>query len=498
MRLRLDRLSTAVRGRRARALFLLVASIPLWLFGLVSLGFVGVAAADPRPFDWGAAGFCATIGGLVPCVGAALLLFARHRYEKATRELQALFTEAAADGRVDRAALEGKGWSRERADTVLLDALAHGLLEDDAGMSLRPAPMPLGHHEQPAYAPWSAPPTASPHAPPVAPYPHTTPAPAISPLAQGDPSYGSAAPQQDALAMTRAARPRSERPGAPPPSVLSGRVLKGTYLVEESLGQGGMGAVWAARHLRTGRRYAVKTLLSTERFSQESILRFEREARAASAIGHAGIVGVHDFDRTEDGVHFLVMDLLSGETLEARLGRAGRLSWGEARHFALETCEALDAAHRSGVLHRDLKPGNVFLAQIAGLGERAVLVDFGLAKPIEEGASQRVTSTGAVVGTALYMSPEQTRGERLDVRSDVYGLATVIYEMVTGVPPFLGPSALAVMTMVLAEQPVPPSMLARGIPAALDQTLLRALSKRAEERPPDVATMAAMLAAIEA
>jgi serine/threonine protein kinase len=258
-----------------------------------------------------------------------------------------------------------------------------------------------------------------------------------------------------------------------------------------------LGGVWGARHLRTGRRYAVKTLLSTERFSRDSILRFEREARAASAIGHAGIVGVHDFDRTDDGVHFLVMDLLVGETLEARLGRAGRLSWGEARQLVLETCEALEAAHRSGVLHRDLKPGNVFLAQIAGLGERAVLVDFGLAKPIEEGASQRVTSTGAVVGTALYMSPEQTRGEKLDVRSDVYGLAAVIYETLTGVPPFLGPSALAVMTMVLAEQPVPPSMLARGLPAELDHALLAALSKHADDRPKDVATLAASLSAID-
>lgn len=516
MRLRLDRLSAAVRSRRTRSMILLVAAIPLWLFGLISFGMVAMAASEPRPTDWGAAGFCAAFGGVVPCIGAALLMFARHRYDKGTRELQALFTEAGADGRVDRPALEAKGWSRERADTVLLDALAHGLLTDEAGFSIRPdAPPPPGAFSglpPPAplpSAPWSAPPT-TPSAPvqgpplpsvqpqglatpPPQPYAHhATPAPSPSPV------RGALVPDaiEDALAVTRAARPRSDRPGTPPTSVLSGRVLKGTYLVEEQLGQGGMGAVFAARHLRTGRRYAVKTLLSSERFSPEAILRFEREARAASAIGHAGIVAVHDFDRTEDGVHFLVMDLLVGETLEARLGRHGRLTWSEARRPVLETCEALEAAHRAGILHRDLKPANVFLAQLPGAAERAVLVDFGLAKPIEDSAAPRVTSTGAVVGTALYMSPEQARGDRLDVRSDVYGVAAVAYEMLTGVPPFLGPSAIAVMTMVLAEQPVPPSLLARGVPPELDAALLAALAKSADERPADVRAFATLLAAV--
>ncbi|MDQ3033567.1 MAG: hypothetical protein M3Y87_14200, partial [Myxococcota bacterium] len=126
MRLRLDRLSTAVRGRRTRALILLVASIPLWLFGLVSFGFVAMAAVEPVPFDVGAAGFCALVGGVIPTGGAALLVWARHRYERGTRELQALFTEASRDGRIDRAALEARGWTRDRADAVLLDALAHG------------------------------------------------------------------------------------------------------------------------------------------------------------------------------------------------------------------------------------------------------------------------------------------------------------------------------------------------------------------------------------
>ncbi|UJR78435.1 serine/threonine-protein kinase [Sandaracinus amylolyticus] len=465
MRLRLDRLSDAVRSRRTRSLILLAGSIPLWLFGLVSFGMIAMWAVEPTPTrDYGAAGFCAMFGGMIPCLGAAALLFARHRYDQGTRALQAIFTEAGSDGRVDRAALEARGWTRERADAVLLDALAHGLLSDAPSGNTPPGPIAAQ-----ALAPLPGPP------------PFAWPQPPPSP-----------SPMPDPVAVTRDARPRVPAQG----SVITGRVLKSTYLVEEPLGQGGMGAVWAARHLRTGRRYAVKTLLPTERFSRDAILRFEREARAASAIGHAGIVAVHDFDRTDDGLHYLVMDLLSGETLETRLGRSGRLAWSDARRVAIELGDALAAAHRAGILHRDLKPANVFLAQVAGLGERAVLVDFGLAKPMEESAAQRVTSTGAVVGTALYMSPEQARGAPLDARSDVYGLAAVVYEMVTGVPPFLGPNALAVMTMVMAEQPVPPSVLARGLPVAVDHALLRALAKRPEERPGDVASLVSVLASI--
>ncbi|AKF09072.1 serine/threonine-protein kinase [Sandaracinus amylolyticus] len=495
MYLRLDRLSDAVRSRRTRSLILLAASIPLWLFGLASFGMIAMWAVEPTPTpDWGAASFCATFGGAIPCLGAIALLFARHRYDRGTRALQALFTEAGSDGRVDRAALEARGWTRERADAVLLDALAHGLLRETASAT----PQPIGAQ---ALAPVAGPPPfAWPQPPPSpSPVPASSP-PYVSPVAPGAVMSPPPAPSPlyelaDPVAMTRDARARAAT-ASPASSALTGRVLKSTYLVEEPLGRGGMGAVFAARHLRTGRRYAVKTLLSTERFSREAILRFEREARAASAIGHSGIVGVHDFDRTDDGMHYLVMDLLSGETLETRLGRSGRLAWSDARRVAIELGDALAAAHRAGILHRDLKPANVFLAHVAGLGERAVLVDFGLAKPMEESAAQRVTSTGAVVGTALYMSPEQARGAPLDARSDVYGLAAVIYEMVTGVPPFLGPNALAVMTMVMAEQPVPPSMLARGLPAAVDHALLRALAKHPDQRPSDVASLVSMLAAI--
>lgn len=516
MRVLIDRFSSAVRGRRLRSLGLAVIAVSALLLGAMSFSMALTAVIDPRPGDAGAATFCAVCGGGVPWLFALGTFLAKLRYDRGTRELQQLFTEASDEGRIDRAALIEKGWTRERADEVLLDALAHGLLGDEStGASLRPgaalASRPPAALPPPAPLPalgWPAPQAL---ADAVLPGPENAtpnPRPAYESPPGAVPTQESAraliiTPPVDpkALAETRAGR-HDER-GAEPrarsgqTSALTGRVLKGTYLVEEALGQGGMGAVWAARHLRTGKRVAVKTLLPSERISRDSIARFEREARAASSIGHAGIVPVHDFDRTEDGLHYLVMELLRGETLETRLGRAGRLEWSETRKIALEVADALAAAHRSGILHRDLKPANVFLAQIDGLGERAVLVDFGLAKPIEESARQRVTSTGAVVGTALYMSPEQARADRsLDPRSDLYGLAAVVYEMVAGVPPFLGPSAIAVMSMVLAEQVVAPSLLARGIPPELDRALVSALSKSPDDRPPDVATFARLLAAI--
>src|SRR5262249_25456420 len=158
---------------------------------------------------------------------------------------------------------------------------------------------------------------------------------------------------------------------------------------------------------------------------------------AASAIGHPGIVAVHDFHETEGGVHYLVMDLLEGETLEQRLARAGSLPWSEARRIVTEVGSALAAAHDRGLLHPDLKPANTFLATASDQPARAAPLASGLAKPLSDAARSRITVSGTAVGTPMYMSPEQARGEALDVRSDVYGLAAVLYEMITGAPPFL-------------------------------------------------------------
>jgi tRNA A-37 threonylcarbamoyl transferase component Bud32 len=312
---------------------------------------------------------------------------------------------------------------------------------------------------------------------------------------QASPGAMTTAPAAPTAPSHPSARPGSSS-DAPIARITPGTVLGGAYRIEEPLGRGGMGEVHAARHLRTGRRYAVKTILPGAHANEASIRRFEREATAASALGHPGIVQVHDFNVTPGGLFYLVMDLLEGETLEARLERVGALPWPEAQRIAVELCAALGAAHEHGLLHRDLKPGNVFLAKHGKGAERTVLVDFGLVKPMEE--SSAVTSTGAVVGTPMYMSPEQARGEALDVRSDLYSLAAVVFEMITGAPPFLDRSMAAVYARLLAEPPPRASQVAkRAIPRAVDDVLVRALEKDRGARFPDARSLGDALSRIE-
>lgn len=284
---------------------------------------------------------------------------------------------------------------------------------------------------------------------------------------------------------------------APLPSWV-GRTLKETWQVEALLGHGGMGAVFRARHLRTGRRYALKVMLSHADLTAESLRRFEREATAASALGHPGIVAVHDFDRTPDGAAYLVMDLLEGETLQQRLERRGMLPWPEARRIGLDVGDALATAHDAGLLHRDVKPGNTFLTR-ERTGERVVLLDFGLVKRMGSGVVSRVTATGAVVGTPLYMSPEQARGEALDARSDLYGLAVVVFEMVVGVPPFFDRTQAAVYARLLREPaPKASSISPQACPPGFDEVVGRALATRREERYDNVRTFLGALSMVGA
>ncbi len=280
---------------------------------------------------------------------------------------------------------------------------------------------------------------------------------------------------------------------------LVGRLVLGTYRIEAHLGTGGMGAVFRAQHVRTGRRYAFKVLLSDGSISPDAIRRFEREATAASALGHPGLVAVHDFNRTEDGVPFLVMDLLEGETLLQRLERYGSLPWPAAQRIALEAGDALACAHEHGLLHRDIKPANIFLARASNGVERAVLLDFGLVKPMQGSTRSRVTASGVAVGTPLYMSPEQARGEAVDGRSDLYSLAAVTYEMVTGTPVFFDSTLPAVYARLLSEPAPRVSQVVSGAcPAGLDELLARALAKRPEDRPATVRVFLADLARIKA
>ena len=287
------------------------------------------------------------------------------------------------------------------------------------------------------------------------------------------------------FAATVVASSNGPLPRGNDPKQLVGAMLNGTYQVEQFVGAGGMGAVYAARHVRTGRRYALKTLLADERLDPDALKRFEREATAASALGHPGIIAVHDFNRDEGGTRYLVMDLLEGETLEQRLRRLGSLPWAAAQRIALEIGSALVVAHGAGLLHRDLKPANIFLARSTGAdGERAVLLDFGLVKPLDPNAAT-LTASGAALGTPLYMAPEQARGEECDVRTDIHGLAMVIFEMVAGVTPYHDKTLPNVIARLLTTLAPAPSAVARTpVPPGLDATLGCALSKSREGRYP--------------
>lgn len=264
---------------------------------------------------------------------------------------------------------------------------------------------------------------------------------------------------------------------------LVGRTLGGVYRVDKRLGAGGIGAVYAALQIRTKRRYAVKVLLPEMALRAGAVERFRREGEALAALGHAGIVQIHDFDTAEDGTQYLVMDLLEGEDLSTRLERSGALDWATAVRILEEIASALGAAHALGLIHRDLKPANIFLARRQGSAERATILDFGLAKNVGAIEDVRLTATGAGLGTPLYMSPEQARGSDVDLRTDVYALGCILYEMLTGSPPFEGPSLTAVIARILTDPPPFVSHNARrAVPPAIDDVVRTALAKAPEQR----------------
>ena len=264
----------------------------------------------------------------------------------------------------------------------------------------------------------------------------------------------------------------------------------GPYRLERLLGQGGMGAVWAARHVRTGRAYAVKVLLPEQSRDRTALLRFRREAEALAAVGHAHIVPIHDYDEGPGGEWFLAMDLLEGEDLASRLARSGPLPWTAAIALLDPILGAIEAAHAAGLVHRDLKPSNIFLARQAGTGEeKPMLLDFGLARShgaAAEVARAKVTATGTVLGTPAYMSPEQAQGAAIDGRSDLWSLAVILYEMIAGRPPFDGPTLTALLLAVVTATPPRLSALGREVPEALEGALERAMAKAPEQRFSDV------------
>src|SRR3989442_1034804 len=243
------------------------------------------------------------------------------------------------------------------------------------------------------------------------------------------------------------------------------------YRIAERLGTGGMGVVYRARDERLGRDVALKILSEDALTSSSARQRFVREAQLAATLNHPNIVTIYEVEEA-DGYHFIAMEYVEGETLRARVARAP-LSLQEIVQVGGDVAEALEAAHALGLIHRDIKPANILLTRSG----RAKVADFGLAKRLE-GASgpasvpaatvSHLTEAGVVTGTVSYMSPEQTRGDVLDARSDLFSLGVVLYEAATGRVPFEGPSALTLIPQIPMGEPPGPSRIRPRLPRALD------------------------------
>lgn len=257
------------------------------------------------------------------------------------------------------------------------------------------------------------------------------------------------------------------------------------YRVEEHLGGGGMGVVYRGLDLHLDRQVALKFLPAHLGSSFQAETRFVQEAKAASALDHSHIVTIFDIDRTDEGQLFIVMAFYPGETLKKKI-ELGPLPTTQAVLWTIEIAEALEEAHKHGIVHRDIKPSNILIDG----EEKSKLVDFGLARLVED---TTLTDPGAVIGTTLYMSPEQIRGERVDHQTDIWSLGVVLYEMVTGKLPFSGPTAASVVHAIIEANPPRLANAVAGEPESLQPILDRALAKEPKDRYQNITLMLADL-----
>src|ERR1700676_720657 len=267
--------------------------------------------------------------------------------------------------------------------------------------------------------------------------------------------------------------------------ILPGRRL-GPYEILSAIGGGGMGEVYKARDTRLNRIVAIKVLPKNLADRSELRERFEREAKTIASLNHPHICVLHDIGH-QDGIDFLVMEYLEGETLAKRLLK-GPLPLQQVLQFAIEIADALDKAHRKGITHRDLKPGNIMLTKSG-----TKLLDFGLAKLKQEAApsipdsqlptlQSAITGEGTILGTLQYMAPEQVEGKEVDARTDIFAFGAVVYEMATGRKAFEGKSQASLIAKILETDPPPISSLQPMTPPALDRVVKRCLAKEPEKR----------------
>jgi serine/threonine-protein kinase len=278
--------------------------------------------------------------------------------------------------------------------------------------------------------------------------------------------------------------------------VREGDLIAGKYRVERVLGMGGMGVVVAAMHAELDQRVAVKVLLPAMAQNPAVVTRFSREARAAAKIKSEHVVRVIDVGNTDAGLPYIVMEYLEGHDLAEVLAGSGKVAPGAAVDFVLQACEALAEAHAAGFVHRDLKPGNLFLARRADGSEIVKVLDFGISKAAIAddvpggGKPSSLTQTSDVFGSPLYMSPEQLKSARdVDARADVWAIGVILYELCTGVTPFDRATVAETFGSILYEKPEPVRKRAPEVPIELESAILRCLEKDAARRFQNVADL---------
>jgi serine/threonine protein kinase len=264
---------------------------------------------------------------------------------------------------------------------------------------------------------------------------------------------------------------------------IEGTLIAGRYEIREHIATGGMASVFKTWDHRVERLVAMKVLRSLDKNDLRAVERFRREARAAAALAHPNAVTIYDFVE-EFGQYFLVMEYIHGPTLKKEILDRRHLQALETLEIAAQVCAVLQVAHTRGFIHRDIKPQNIMLASsgatVTSIGSLLVkLTDFGIVRVAEDAG---LTNSGIVLGTADYLSPEQARGEKLTASSDLYSLGVVMFEMLAGRPPFIGPTAVSIAMQHASTYPPPLHQFNANIPAALEQIVMKALEKEPEDR----------------
>ena len=278
---------------------------------------------------------------------------------------------------------------------------------------------------------------------------------------------------------------------------LIGKILGEAYQILRLVGEGGMGRVYEAKHLRLkDRRFAIKVLHAEMARDSEVVARFQREAESASSIGHPNVIDVYDVHKTPDGVPYIVGEFLEGHEFGGQLADQGHIDVATAVHIARQVCRALAAAHRKGIVHRDMKPENVFLVEHDG-AVTVKVIDFGISKAAE-GGKTNLTKTGMIMGTPSYMSPEQARGDKVDLRTDIYAVGAMLYHALTGRKPFETDDPASTLSLVLTEEPERPRKIVPEIPESLELVVQRAMAKEVGDRYASMEELEAALAPFDA